>query len=125
MGGSVDLDIGGEVDRHFGESDILNDEGVDAAFLREAELVGGGFELTGEDEGVHGEEAFDPMLVEEGHELGEILVGEVVGAQAGIEGGEAKIDGIGPSGDGGAGAVPVASGREKFGCEVGLQGGKP
>ena len=125
LGGSMNLDVGGEFDRHLGKTDILNDEGVDFAFLGEAELVGGGFELTSKDEGVHGEEAFDPVLVEKGHELGEVLVGEIVGSQAGIEGGETKIDGIGTSGDGGAGAVPVAGWGKKFGCEVGLQGGEP
>lgn len=125
LGGGVNLDVGGEFDGHFGESDVLNDEGVDPAFLCEAELVGSGFEFTSEDEGVHGEEAFDPVLVEKGHELGKVLVGEVVSAQAGIEGGETKVDGVRTSGDGGAGAVPVASWGEKFGCEVGLQGAKP
>ena len=119
----MDLDIGGECDRHFGEADILNDEGVDSAVLCEAELIGSGFELTGEDEGVHGEEAFDAMLVEKSHQFGKVFVGEVVGAETGIEGGKAKVDGIGTGRDGGAGAVPVASGREEFGCEVGLQGG--
>lgn len=119
----MNLDIGGEFDRHFRKADVLNNEGVDFAFLREAELVGGSFEFTREDEGIHGEEAFHSMFVQKGHQLGQVVLGEVVGAQASVEGREAKVDGVCTGGDGSAGAVPVAGWGEEFGCKVRLQEG--
>jgi len=62
--------------------------------------------------------------VEEGHQLGEVGFGEIVGAQAGVEFRHAEVDRIGPGGDGGAGAVPVAGGAEEFGREVGVHEGE-
>lgn len=117
LGGGVDFDLGSELGSHFGEAEVLNDGGVDAGVLRVLELAGGGIEFAGEDEGVHGEEALHAVAVEEFHEFGEVLFGEVVGAEAGVEGGEAEVDGVGASGDGGAGAVPVSGGGEEFGLE--------
>ena len=45
----------------------MNDEGIDFTFLCETELFGCGFEFPREDEGVHGEEAFDSVLMKKGH----------------------------------------------------------
>lgn len=94
----------------FGEAKILDDEGVDSGGADEAELCFGGGDFSGEDECVHGDEAFDTVFVEVGDELREVFCGEVVGAQAGVEFGESEVDGVCACGDGGACAVPV-SGR--------------
>lgn len=61
------------------------------------------------------------MFVKKGHELGEILLGKVVGPEARVEGRKAKVDRIRTSCDGSTGAVPVSGWGKKFGCEVGLQ----
>ncbi len=95
---------------HFRETEILNDEGIDSGGGDEAELLFRCLQLAGEDEGVHGDEAFDAVLVEVVHELGEIFLGEIVGAKAGVEFRQTEVDGIGTGGDGGACAVPVSGG---------------
>jgi hypothetical protein len=57
--------------------------------------------------------------VEVVHEFGEVLCDEVVGAEACVEAGESEVDGIGPGGDGGSGAVPISCGGEEFGSGIG------
>jgi len=111
----VHLDVGGEDRSHFCKAEVLDDEGVDSTFLGEAQLFGSGLKFSREDEGVHGEEAFDPVFMEKGHQLGEIVLSEVVGSQACVEGGKTKEDGIGTGSNGRTGAIPVASWGQEFG----------
>ena len=111
----METEAGGDFFDEFGEAEVLDDDGIDAAVLEVEELGFGVREFGGEDEGVEGDVTFDAMGVEEGHEAGEVFLGEVVGAQAGIEPGHAEKDGVGTVGDGGAGTVPVAGGGEEFG----------
>jgi hypothetical protein len=63
------------------------------------------------------------VLVEELHERGQILFPEVVGAETSVETREAEINGVGAIGDRGAGAVPIAGGREEFRLGAGGCGG--
>ena len=119
LGRGVEFDVWGDFSGHFGKAEVLDDEGVDSGAGDEPELAFGGFEFAGEDEGVHRDEAFDAVLVEEVHQLGEVVFGEVVGAEAGVESGETEEDGVGTGGDGGAGAVPVSGGAEEFGFDHG------
>ena len=119
----MDLDVGSKFDCHFSEAVILDDKGVDSAFLSQAKLLGGGFKFSREDESVHGEESLDPMFVKKVHELAKLISSEVVSSQAGVESGKPEVNGIGACRNGCAGAIPIAGRREEFGCEVELQGG--
>ncbi len=58
--------------------------------------------------------AANPAPVQEGHQAGQIGLGEIVGAHPGVEPVEAEVDGIGPILHCGAGAFPVAGGGEQF-----------
>ena len=124
LGRSVEFDVRGDLAGHFREAEVLNDEGIDASLGDEAELALGGLELAGENQGVHRDEALHAVFVEEGHQLGQVGFGEVVGAQAGVEFRHAEVDRVGSGGDCGAGAVPVAGGAEEFRGEVGVHGGE-
>lgn len=106
----MELDLWDDFTCHFRESEILDNEGIDTGFADQAKLFFCGFDLVGEDQGVHGDETFDSVFVKISHELGEIGFGKIVGAETGVEFGKTEVDGIGTSGDSGAGAVPV-SGR--------------
>ncbi len=117
LGGGVQPKARGDSFDEFSQAKVLNDDGIDARFLKEAELGFCGGEFGGEDEGVEGDVAFHAVRVEEGHQGGEVVGGKVVGPQAGVELGHAEVDGVGPVGDGGASAVPVAGGGEQFGDE--------
>src|SRR4051812_32963676 len=108
---------------HAGETDVLHDDGVDACGIEFPKLLLGIGQLTGEDEGVEGAVAADVVLVKELHEFGKVLLGEVVRAQASVEARHAEVDRVGAIGDGGAGAVPVASGGEEFGFGAGKKFG--
>jgi hypothetical protein len=48
------------------------------------------------------------------HDEGEIGFSEIFGSETGIEGGEAEIDGIGPSGNRRLETLPIACRGEKF-----------
>jgi hypothetical protein len=74
----------------------------------------GGLHFGGENEGVHRDESLHAVAMEVFHELVEIRVNEVVRAQAGVETRQAEIDGVGPGGDRGTGAIPVSRGCEEF-----------
>jgi hypothetical protein len=56
------------------------------------------------------------------HDFGEVGFGKVFGAETSVEGGQAEVDGVGPSGNRGFEALPVASGGEEFGF---VWGGHP
>ena len=81
----MELYFRGDEASHLCEAEILDDEGVDSGGGDGAELFLRSLQFVGEDEGVHGNEAFDPVLVEVGHEFWEVFFGEVVGAEAGVE----------------------------------------
>lgn len=106
----MELHMWDDFPSHLGETEILDNQGIDSGGSDEAELGFGGFELSGEDEGIHGDESFDSVLVEVGHQIREILFGEIVSAESGVEFRQTKVNGIGTGGDGSASAVPVSSG---------------
>ena len=55
-------------------------------------------------------------------DFGEVGLGKVFGAETCIEGGQAKVDGVGACGNRGFEALPVASRGEEFGS---VWGGHP
>ena len=79
--------------------------------------------FVGENERVEGDVALDAAAMEEFHQLGQIGLGEIMGAHAGVEAFEAEVDGVRAVFDGGLGAIPIARRREQFGrtCAVGTQ----
>ena len=79
------------------------------------ELRDGG-QFVREDERVEGDEPADVAGVEEPHDLGQFVRREVGGPGAGVEVGQAEVDGVGPVGDRGAHGLPVAGGGEEFGA---------
>ena len=105
---------------HFCQAEVLDDQGIDSSFGDQPKLALGGFEFTGEDQGVHRDKAFDAVLVEELHQFGQVVFTKIVGPDAGVEGGKTEVNGVGTGGDGGAGAVPVAGRAEKLGLEGGV-----
>jgi hypothetical protein len=64
----------------FSEAEVLDDDGIDARFVEEAELGFGSRQFGGEDEGVESDVTLHAVGVEEGHEGGEVVGGEVVSA---------------------------------------------
>ena len=120
---SMQLDVRSDRARKLCQPEVLDDQRVHSGGRDPPELVLGGFHFTGENEGIHRHESFDAVAVQELHQLLEIRLDEIVGAQPGIEARQAEIDRIRPGGHGGTGAVPVPCRGKKFGCRVGGHGG--
>ena len=108
----VEMEIGHHRPRHRRESEILHDDGVNAARTEVPQLLRRVLELGREDERVKGDKSPHPVAVEESHQLRQILVREVVRPNPCVETGHAEIDRIGPVRHRGAGALPVAGGCE-------------
>lgn len=73
--------------REFGKAEILHDDGVYAAVFQPEKLACGVFDFTSENQGVHGDETFHAVAVEEFHQLGQVFFGEIIGTQSRIEAG--------------------------------------
>ena len=116
LGGCVQAEAGRDLFDEFGEAEVLDDDGIHAAVLEKEQLGFSIGEFGGEDEGIEGDVAFDAVGVEKGHEAWEVVLREVVRAEAGIEPGHAEEDRVGAVGDGSTGTVPVASGGKEFGA---------
>ena len=71
-------------------------------------------QLVGEDQRVEGHVAADVMAVEVVDDLRQLVGGEVGGAVAGVEGGQAEVDRVGPVGHRRPHRLPVAGGGEQF-----------
>ena len=114
LGGAVYWKRGGGDVEEFGKAKVLDDDGIDAGGGEGGDVVDGGGQFIGEDQGVEGDVAANVVGVEIGDDLGELVEGEIGGAMAGVEVAEAEVDRVGAVGDGGAHGVPVAGGREEF-----------
>jgi len=69
-GGGGGVVIGwAEAAEEFGDAEVLDDDGIDAGAGDAGEVIGGGGEFVGEDEGVEGDEAFDVVAVEIVHDF--------------------------------------------------------
>lgn len=115
LGGAVDGEGGAHLVDELNKAEILDDDGIDAGGGDLPEVGGGFGEFGGEDQGVEGEVGADVVFVEVAYDFREIFGFEVGGAVAGVEVGEAEIDGIGPVDDGGDEGFPIAGGGEEFG----------
>jgi hypothetical protein len=119
-GGAGDRELRRGVDRKIGreradesaDPDVLDDGGIDTGGDDGAQVRFGVGQLGGEYERVERDVAADAAMVEKLHERGQIGLREIFRAHAGVETLEAEVDGIGAVFDGGAGAFPVAGGRE-------------
>ena len=77
---------------HFREADVLDDEGIHPGVCDQAELTLGGLQFAGEDEGIHRDEAFHAVLVQVGHEFGQVGFGKIVGAGRGYVEAAGRVD---------------------------------
>ena len=103
--------------RQLRQSQILNDESVHTGLGNGTQLRFGGLQLAGEDERVHGHESLHSVEVEKLHELGQVLVGEIVGTQPRIELRQPEVNRIRTRHHCRAGAIPIAGGGEEFGAQ--------
>ena len=122
-GGAGDRHLRGAVDRKIrreradqpADADVLHDGGVDAGGDDGAQVVlGVGGQFVGEDERVERHVAAHAAAVEKFHQRGQVGRREILRAHPGVEALEAEVDRVGAVLDGGAGAFPVAGGREQF-----------
>ena len=81
LGGTVDGEVGRDAADELDEADVLDDDGVDASLGDGADERLSLGELLVEDEDVHGDEAADAALVEEGDDVGELLDVELARAR--------------------------------------------
>jgi hypothetical protein len=65
-------------------------------------------EFGGEDQNIESEVSATTAGMKVTHDEGEVRFSEIFGSETGVEGGKAKVDGIGPCGNGGFEAIPVA-----------------
>ena len=105
-------DLGGQTH----QPDVLNDQGIDTRAVQEAQIFRGIIEFTGEDKGIERHVGLYPMAVAERRYLWEFLLGEVVGAQPGIEARETEEYRIGTVGHGSLEAIPSSGGSKQFGA---------
>jgi hypothetical protein len=115
LGGGVEFhpraDGPGEAD----EAEVLHDEGIHPGGGGEPDEAYRLWKFGGKNQHIHGEVAPSTAGTEVGHHFRQVLFREVFGAEAGVESGQAEINGIGPGRNGGLEAVPVSGWGEKFG----------
>jgi hypothetical protein len=90
------------------KSEILNDDGIDLGFSDPAKESFGFGKFGGEDQDIECEVSATATLVKIFHDFGKVRLGKVFCTETSIECGQAKIDGVGPSGNGGFEALPIA-----------------
>ncbi len=100
---------------HAREAEILHDHRIHARRVEQAELPLGVRQFAGEDQRVERDVALHAVPVQELHEPRQILLGEIVRAQPGVESRQAEIDRVRAIGHRRARTVPVSRGGEKFG----------
>jgi hypothetical protein len=92
----------------------LNDDGIHFGFpdpAKEAFCFG---KFGGEDQNIESEVSATTAGMEVVHDFWEIGFSEIFGSETSIERGESEIDGVGPSGNGGFEALPIACRGEEF-----------
>ena len=67
------------------QTDVLDDQRIDAATVKEAQVLGGVIEFSGEDKGIERHVGLHPVAVAECGDFGKLLLGKIIGAQSGIE----------------------------------------
>ena len=110
----VHIEIGNHHPRHRREAQVLDDDRVDPGLAQSVQLIRGGLQFAGEDQGVEGDESPHPMLVEKGHQVREIRGREIVGPDPGVELRHPEIDRVGTVGDRGPRALPIARRGQQF-----------
>ena len=108
----MDAERGKETPGDFRQTHILNDDGIDPGVVEQTQFGHGVGQFVGENEDVQRHVGFDPMVVEKGHDFGQIVFGKILRPHARIEARQSEIDRIRAIGHGGAQAVPIA-GRSK------------
>jgi len=78
----------------------LNDNGIDLGFPHPAKQSFGFGEFGRKDQNIEGEVSATTAGMEVIHDEGEVGFSEIFGSETSIEGGKAKVDGIGTSGNG-------------------------
>jgi hypothetical protein len=97
------------------KTDILNNQGIDSAAVEKPQIGGGIIELTRKDKGVQGDVGLDPVPVTERSDFGQLILGEVISPEAGVEAGQPEEDRIGTVSNGGLQAIPSPGGSKEFG----------
>lgn len=115
LGASVKCELGQMGSGQVDEAQVLDDDGVDASVIEIRQVLQGGFQFVVGDESVDGDVDLAVMQVEKVGDLPDLLQVEVRRGLPGAELFSAKIDGIGPGGNGGEERVPAACGSEEFG----------
>ncbi len=110
----MDGEIRRQPANHPADADVLDDGGVDSGGDDRAQVVLRPGEFVGEDEGVKGHVAAHTPAMEKRHQLRQIGGREIACAHARIEAIEPEVDRVGAVLDRGAGARPVAGGREQL-----------
>ena len=90
------------------KSEILNDDGIDLGFSDPAKESFGFGKFGGEDQDIECEVSATSTGMKVIHDKGKIGFSEIFGSETSIECGQAKINGVGPSGNGGFEALPIA-----------------
>ncbi len=124
LGGNVDGKVGREVANEPADADVLHDGGIDPGGDDGAQIFLSGGHFVFKNERIEGDIAFYAAPMEKFHEFGQIIAGKILRAHPGVELVQAEVDGIGAVLHGGAGAFPVAGGREQFrqARRIGLRG---
>ena len=99
---------------HAREAEVLHDHGIHARVFEQLQLRRCIIQLTREDERVERRVSLHAMLMQEGHQRGQVRFGEIVCAQPRIEPRHAKEDRVRSIRDRCACALPVTGGREEF-----------
>lgn len=118
--GRVNFHIRRDLLRELCEAEILNNQRIDARVIDGAKLILGGLKLVRKNQRVHGHEPLHAVVVKKFHQLGQVFEGEIIGAKAGVKLRQTEENRVCSCGDGGAGAIPVASGAEEFGSRGGV-----
>ena len=106
LGRGMDGKLRDDRGRQTHQTDVLDDQRIDAGTVQEAQVLRRVIEFSGEDKGIERHVGLHPVAVAEGGDLGKLLLGEIIGAQAGIEAGQAEEDRIGAIGNRRLQAIP-------------------
>ena len=106
LGRGVDGKFRNDRGRQTHQTDVLNDQRIDAGTVQEAQVLRRVIEFSGEDKGIERHVGLHPVAVAEGGDLGKLLLGEIIGAQSGIEAGQAEEHRIGAIGNRRLQAIP-------------------
>jgi hypothetical protein len=101
--------------RQTHQTDVLDDQRIDVGTVQEAQVLGGIIEFSGKDKGIERHVSLHPVAVAKGSDLGKLLLGEIIGAQSGIEAGQTEEHRIGAIGNRRLQAIPSTGRGEKFG----------